>query len=85
MQWDDIRQRYPRQWLLVEATAAHSMEGRRILDDLAVVGTFKDGGTAMRRYQELHHERPQRELYVLHTDREELDIAEYNWLGIRTA
>lgn len=85
MQWQEIRRMYPRQWLLVEAVQAHSSAGRRVLDDLEVVGTFQDSGTAMKSYQNLHHRSPQRELYVLHTDREFLDIAEINWLGIRTA
>lgn len=83
--WDEIRRQFPQQWLLVEAVAAHSSEGRRILDDIAVVDTFSDAGAAMKSYQDLHHRSPQRELYVLHTDREALDIAEVNWLGIRTA
>lgn len=85
MQWEEIRQRYPGRWLLVEAVEAHSDAGRRYLDDLAVVGLFQDSGSAMKSYQDHHHRSPQRELYVLHTDREALDIEEINWLGIRTA
>jgi hypothetical protein len=85
MQWEEIRRRYPRQWLLVEAIGAHSMEGRRIVDDLAVLETFGDPATAMKRYQEIHRWSPLRELYVLHSDRETLDIVEAHWLGLRTA
>lgn len=39
----------------------------------------------MSAYGELHHLDPQRELYVLHTDRPDLDIEERRWLGIRGA
>lgn len=85
MQWEEIRRIYPSQWLLVEAVEAHSTGGKRFLDDLAVVGIFQDSGAAMKSYQDLHHRAPHRELYVLHTDREDLDITEINWLGIRTA
>lgn len=85
MQWEEIRRLYPSQWLLVEAIEAHSTAGRRVLDDLAIVSTFQDSGAAMKGYQDLHHRSPHRELYVLHTDREALDIAEINWLGLRTA
>ena len=85
MQWSEIRHRYPRQWLLVEATVAHSVPGRRILDDLSVVRTFTDAKSAMDSYQELHRQDPLRELYVLHTDREHLDIEEVRWVGLRTA
>lgn len=85
MRWDEIRRHYPRQWLLVEAIQAHSSSGRRIVEDLAVVSSFPEAGSAMKGYRTLHRQAPQRELYVLHTDREALDITELNWLGIRNA
>ena len=85
MQWSEIRERYPRQWLLVEAVEAHSEGGQRILDDIGVVHTFPDSVAAMESYKELHLRNPQREMYVLHTDRERLDIGEIYWLGLRTA
>ena len=58
-------------------------ENRRIVEDLAVLEIFPTGGTAMDGYLELHRQAPQRELYVLHTDREKLEIEELRWLGIR--
>lgn len=85
MKWNEIRGHFPRQWLLVEATRAHSEGNQRILDDLAVIETFPTGKSAMDGYVELHEQSPQRELYVLHTDREKLDIEELRWLGIRRA
>ncbi len=83
MQWQEIRQHYPRQWLLIEAIKAHSASGKRILEHLAVVDTCPDSATAMKRYKQLHHDAPERELYVFHTSRETLDIVERQWLGIR--
>lgn len=83
MQWQDIRGHYPDRWLLVEAIKAHSENDKRILDDLAVVDAFEDSDAAMKSYKGLHREAPQRELYVFDTDREELDIHERRWLGIR--
>lgn len=83
MQWIDVRHRYPGQWLLVEAIEAHSEGGRRVLDELAVIDTFPDSTAAWRRYTQLHHETANRELYILHTDRELLDVSERVWLGIR--
>ena len=76
MQWHEIRERYPHQWLLVEAIEAHSTEGHRLLDELAVVQEYADGEAAMRGYLDIHRRSPGRELYVLHTDRERLDIDE---------
>jgi len=39
----------------------------------------------MNGYRELHRRDPQRELYVLHTDRETVEVTEVHWLGIRAA
>ncbi len=83
MQWQDIRRHYPDQSLLIEAIKAHSENERRILDDIAILETFEDSDAAMKSYAGLHREAPQRELYVFDTDREELDIRERRWLGIR--
>lgn len=85
MTWTDIRRQYPHQWLVVEALHARSELGRRHLDELAVLDSFLDGETALRAYLRFHREAPERELYVLHSDREELEIAERSWLGLRTA
>ena len=76
MEWSEIRRHYPQQWLLIEAIEAHSENGHRLLDDIAVLATFPDSVTAMKRYGHLQQEAPQRELYVCHTDREELEIRE---------
>ncbi len=83
MQWNEIRNHYPHRWLLVEAIKAHSESGKRVLQQLAVVSTFPDSAAAMRAYVQLHRQSPERELYVLHTDREKIDITERRWLGIR--
>lgn len=85
MQWSEIRRHYPDEWLLIEAIEARSEDDRRVLDDIAVVASFQDSVTAMKRYSRLHHEAPQRELYVCHTARQELEIQERRWLGIRCA
>ena len=83
MEWQAIREHYPQQWLLVEAIKAHSEANRRVLEQLAVVGVFPDSATALKEYTQLHREAPERELYVFHTDRAQLDVTERQWLGIR--
>lgn len=85
MQWSEIRSRYPSQWLLIEALEVHNEGEKRILDDLAVLGTFGDSQDAMSAYKELHRHSPFRELYVLHTDRRELDITNLHWRGFPMA
>ena len=42
MKWNKIRQTYPLQWLLVEATEAYSKNGTRILEELSVMNTFSN-------------------------------------------
>jgi hypothetical protein len=49
MQWQEICQHYPQQWLLVEAITAHSTTGKRILEHLTVIDIFPDSVTAMQR------------------------------------
>ncbi len=83
MQWQEIREHYPQQWLLIEAIKAHSEASKRILEQLAIVDTYPDSVSAMKDYARLHREAPGRELYVFHTSRETLDIVERQWLGIR--
>jgi hypothetical protein len=83
MTWKDIRRNFPHQWLLLEALDAYSEQGKRTVKQLAVISTFHDSIVAMKAYAKLHHEAPVRELYVFHTDREQLDIHERRWLGIR--
>ena len=83
MKWAEIRKHYPHQWLLVEAIKAYSKSDKRILEHISVVDVYPDSVAAMKGYTQLHREAPERELYVFHTDREQLDITERRWLGIR--
>ena len=84
MHWTDIRKTYPNQWLVIEALQAHSdKEHRRLLDTIAVMEVCLDGDAAMKRYRKFHQEHPEREYYFVHTSREQLDILERQWLGIR--
>ncbi len=83
MLWEEIRQHFPDQWLLLEALKAHSEQNKRIVERLAVLGMYPDSVTAMKAYAELHREAPMRELYVFHTAREKLDITEVYRVGVR--
>jgi hypothetical protein len=83
MRWEEIRSHYPHQWLLVEAIKARSEAGLRILEELTVVNVFQDARMALKAYTTVHRQSPQRELFVLHTDREKLQMTEQRWLGVR--
>ncbi len=83
MLWQEIRSQYPNTWILVEALKAHSENDKRIIEQLSVIDLFPDAVAAMDSYSKLNCESPQREYYVLHTHREEIEITERRWLGIR--
>ncbi|HRW11238.1 MAG TPA: hypothetical protein P5121_39335 [Caldilineaceae bacterium] len=83
MQWQEIRRHFPTQWLLVEALEAHSTTRERVIEQMSVIDIFPDSSSAMKRYRQLHHNDPQREMYVLHSSREHLSIKERTWFGVR--
>lgn len=83
MRWQEVREAYPEQWLVIEALEAHSENGHRSLDRSAVIAACADGPATMKRYSELRCAHPQRELCFVHTSRDALDIEERLWLGDR--
>ena len=85
MTWQEIRRHHPDSWLLLEATRAHSQDDERILEQLAVVERFDDSTSALRAYRTRHASHPEREMYVVHTSRERLEVKERRWLGVRRA
>ncbi len=84
MDWSEIQAAYPDQWLILEALEAHSEEGLRVLDRVAVISTCADGENAVETYRKMHLEFPEREFYFIHTSRETLKIEERLWIGIRS-
>lgn len=85
MTWDEVRARFPEQWLVVEALRAHSEGHHRVVEDLAVLATFPHSGDAMRRQLEIHRAEPAREVLIAFAGWEKLDIEEITWAGIRRA
>lgn len=84
MKWEEVKKCYCEQWIIIEAISAHSEGEKRIIDDLAIVDVFgEDNLRALHKYVELHRTNKERELYVVHTSRPELDIKEKSWIGVR--
>jgi hypothetical protein len=83
MKWQDIRDRFPHRWLVLEALKSRREEGKWIVDDMSVMDCFEDGFAAMRRYHDLHREFPQREFFFFHSDRDVVEIEEIRSLGLR--
>ena len=86
MVWNDVRIANPQQWVIIEALDALTEGNKRIINEMTVVDTFQnDSKEALKKYVQLHKAFPNRELYVVHTSRPELDIEELLWTGVRTA
>jgi hypothetical protein len=86
MEWQQIRECYPDQWLVVQVEDAQTdIEGKRHFDRIAVVDQCPDGGSAFARYRSLHKAHPDREYYFVHTSRSSLVVEEEKWLGVRIA
>ena len=83
MKWEQVRQQYPDQWLVIEALDAHSEKNVRHVERMAVVAVCTDGSQALQIYREMHHQFPEREFYFVHTNRPDLSIEEQHWVGIR--
>lgn len=84
MKWEDVRQAFPEQWLLIEATEAYTNnQSERILEEIIPLNKFPNSQEAMKLYREIHREEPNRELYVLHTSRKKPNIFEKKWVGVR--
>lgn len=83
MNWESIRENFPNKWIILEALEAQSNHGKRIINDGLVINHYNDSKEALEEYKGLHKKSPDRELYVIHTSKKELDIIERKWLGIR--
>lgn len=74
----------PQKWILTEAIKAHTTEdSRRIVEQWFVIDTFTEFYPAMDLYKQIHKRSPQREMYVVHTNSQEVQIKVRRWLGIR--
>ncbi len=84
MRWEDLRNTAPQQWVIIEAVDAHTEGNNRIIENIQLVEVFgKDNIGALRRYAQLHKSHPEKEFYVFHTSRPELNVKERKWTGIR--
>ncbi|TFE19736.1 hypothetical protein E2980_22290 [Cohnella luojiensis] len=83
MRWDEVQHLYPNDWVVIEAIQAHSDNGLRLVEDMAIVQQFDDSFEAMKRCNELQRDRPSNEFYFFHTSRQRVEIRERRWIGIR--
>ncbi|TBL76099.1 hypothetical protein [Paenibacillus thalictri] len=82
MQWEEVREKFPDEWVVFEAAAAYSENGFRFIDSVTVIDRYEDSMEAMKRYKELHRSQPGKEIYFLHTSLPQLKIEE-KWIGFK--
>jgi hypothetical protein len=84
MRWDDVKKTSPQQWVIIEAIDARTEGDKRIIENVQIVEFFgEDNNGALRQYTKLHKIHPEREYYVVHTSRPELNVKERTWTGVR--
>lgn len=83
MKWEQIRQHYPEQWVLVEAISAYSENSTRYLEELSVISNFPESTTAWKEYKKLHLAESSHEYYIFHTDHETIEVEEQRFTGVR--
>ncbi|ANE46864.1 hypothetical protein SY83_11915 [Paenibacillus swuensis] len=82
MRWQEVQERFPEKWVVLEATKAYSEKGHRYIEEVVVIDALIDSREALRRYSELHRQEPNREYCFFHTSRPEL-VARERYVGIR--
>lgn len=74
MTWQEIRELCHGQWVLFEAIEAYTEGDYRICQNLSLIDRFAEELEGWTEYLRLHKEYPKRELFVLHTNREDLEV-----------
>lgn len=84
MKWQNVRKQFPDRWVLVEALEAESVENKREIKEMAVISDFENPKDAWAVYRKIHLEDRMRELYILHTCKDEVEVIEEKFVGLRS-
>ena len=83
MKWSELRKQYPNQFVLVEAISACSQNGKRIIKEMAVIDRYNSVSDAWNGYKQQHKTFSEKELYIFHTSKEQIEVEEQYFIGIR--
>jgi hypothetical protein len=83
MKWNEVRQQFPNRCVLVEAISAKTESNERIIEEMSVIDDYENGNAAWKVYKKLHANDPSRELYIFHTNNEEIKVIEQPYIGVR--
>ncbi|MGL4763051.1 MAG: hypothetical protein ACRCWG_16640 [Sarcina sp.] len=50
MKWNEIRDNYNNKWVLIESLKANSVSGKRVIEDMSVIGVYENGNEALKNY-----------------------------------
>lgn len=67
----------------MEAVSAYSKENKRIIEEMSVLEEYTSSNAAWSGYKKLHREFPERELYIFHTSKEQIEVEEQHFIGVR--
>jgi hypothetical protein len=82
MKWSAVRKQYPNQFVLVEAISAYSQNGKSIIKEMAVIDRYYSVSDAWNGYKQ-HKAFPEKELYIFHTSKEQIEVEEQYFIEIR--
>ncbi|MFC5405466.1 hypothetical protein [Cohnella soli] len=83
MKWVEIAESHPSRFVLVEALKASSNDRVRLLEEMAVIQDYENPQEAWNGYKQFHKLHPSRELYVFHTSRNDVEVVEEFFSGVR--
>lgn len=83
MKWFDVKKEYPNKWVLIKAIDAKTENGLRIVEELEVLNAFEEGKEALKEYSIKHKLNKSDEMYVYHSSKDNLEISERVWMGVR--
>jgi len=82
VKWDEVRRNYPNSGVLVEALCASSKENKRIITDIMVLRESDSAHVLWNSYKEIILKYPNKELYILHTSKKQIEVEEQPFLRI---
>ena len=83
MKWSEVRKHYPGKVVLVEALKARSYDNKRYIEDMTVVSCHENTKEAWEEYKKLRKDSPAREFYIFHTSKEQIEVVEQTFTGVR--
>ncbi len=83
MKWSEVREHFLDRCVLIEALKSETKGKERFIEEMSVIDDFDNGNAAWKVYKKLHSDDQTRELYIFHTNNEEIKVIEQPYVGVR--